>query len=109
VQFDPPVTEGYVDFPMNGEIWDNQFRSYVRRDLMMLIRYASAKVACTSADWNYGSHAPLGLVDMSEADGSIPGTSIGYPGHPPGTHEDGKDIDAAYYQLYAADNKGRSV
>ena len=46
---------------------------------------------------------------MSEADGSIPGTSIGYPGHPPGTHENGKDIDTAYYQLYAKDNMGRPV
>ena len=94
VQFDPAVGEGYVDFPMNGESWEDQFRSFVRRDLMMLISYASAKVACKSADWNYGNFAPLGLVDMSEADGSIPGTSVGYPGPPEGTHEDGKDIDA---------------
>ncbi len=109
VQFNPSEGEGYIDFPMNGETWNDQFRSYVRRDLMMLISYASAKVACKSASWDYGSSAPLGLVDMSEADGSIPGTSIGYPAHPPGTHENGKDIDTAYYQLYAADNKGRSV
>lgn len=109
VQFDPRVGDGYIDFPVNGETWDNQYRSFVRRDLMMLISYASAKVACKSADWNYGSSAPLGLIDMSEADGSIPGSSIGYPGHPPGTHEDGKDMDTAYYQLYAADNNGRPV
>ena len=109
IQFDPTMGEGYVDFPVNGETWDDQYRSFIRRDLMMLIGYASAKVACKATDWNYGSSAPLGLVDMSEADGSIPGTSIGYPAHPSETHEDGKDIDTAYYQLYAADNKGRPV
>lgn len=109
VQFDPSIGEGYIDYPMNGEAWDDQFRSYIRRDLMMLIDYATAKVACKADDWEYGNYAPLGLIDMSEEDGSIPGTSIGYPGHPPGTHEDGKDIDTAYYQLYTDDNMGRVV
>ncbi len=109
VQFDPSEGEGYIDYPMNGETWENQFRSYIRRDLKMLIEYAAAKVACKCADWDYGNYAPLGLIDMSEADGSIPGTSIGYPGHPPGTHEDGRDIDTAYYQLYTDDNIGRVV
>ena len=109
VQFDPPEGEGYIDYPMNGETWGDQYRSYIRRDLMMLIKYATAKVACKSADWNYGNFASLGLIDMSEVDGSIPGSSIGYPGHPPGTHEAGKDIDTAYYQLYTDDNMGREV
>ena len=61
------------------------------------------------ADWEYGNFATLGLGDMSEADGSIPGTSIGWPGHPPGTHEDGGDIDTAYYQLFAPDNHMRPI
>ncbi len=109
VQFDPPMGEGYIDYPMNGETWENQYRSYIRRDLKMLIDYATAKVACKCDDWSYGNFAPLGLIDMSEENGSIPGSSVGYPGHPPGTHENGRDIDTAYYQLYTDDNKGRVV
>ncbi len=109
VSFDPTFGVGYTDFPVNGETWENQYRSYLRRDLMQLIQYATAKVACKTADWAFGSGEPLGLIDMSEADGSIPGTSTGYPGHPPGTHLFGKDIDLSYYQLHLPDNSGRIV
>ena len=31
------------------------------------------------------------------------------PGHPPGTHVNGFDMDIAYYQLFGTDNKLRSV
>lgn len=107
--FLPEIGPGYLNYPINGETWEDQYRSYVRRDLMQLVKYAAAKVECEAADWDYGNFAPLGLGDMSEADGSIPGTSVGNPGHPPGTHEDGNDMDIAYYQLYAADNLLRPV
>lgn len=109
VPFEPVYGVGYTNFPVNGETWENQYRSYLRRDLVQLIQYATAKVACKTADWAFGSGEPLGLVDMSEADGSIPGSSIGYPGHPPGTHTNGLDIDVAYYQLYTPDNFPRTV
>ena len=100
--FDPDVGPGYLNyFP--------DYRTYIKRDLMTLTKYAAAKTECKTADWDYWNFAPLGLGDMSEADGSIPGTSIGNPGHPPGTHEYGTDIDVAYYQLYANDNLLRSV
>jgi len=56
-----------------------------------------------------GHGAPIGLIDMSERDGSIPGTSEGAPGHPPGTHTDGYDIDVAYFQDGSEDNAPRSV
>jgi hypothetical protein len=107
--FDPDTGPGYLDALMYLETWDNQFRSYVRRDVMQLVKYATAKVQCKTADWDYGNFAPLGLGDMSEADGAMPGTSIGAPAHPPGTHENGNDIDIAYYQLYATDNLPRPV
>jgi hypothetical protein len=107
--FDPDTGPGYIDELAYFETWDNQFRSYVRRDVMQLVKYAAAKVECKTADWDYGNFAPLGLGDMSEADGAIPGTSIGDPDHLPGTHENGNDIDIAYYQLYAADNLLRPV
>jgi hypothetical protein len=107
--FDPDAGPGYLDYPINFETLENQFRSYLRRDLEQLVKYAAAKVDCKAGDWDYGNFAPVGLGDMSEADGAIPGTSIGSPGHPPGTHEDGRDIDVAYYQLFAIDNLLRPI
>lgn len=105
--YDPLL--GYVDYPENGESWDDQFRSFLRRDLSMAIQYAAAKTACKAKDWLMGNGGPVGLVDMSEADGSIPGTSIGYPGHPAKTHTDGFDIDVAYFQVDTDDNRARSI
>jgi hypothetical protein len=99
VPFEPVTGPGYRNDPANGETWDNQYRSYLRRDLMMAIKYAAAKVKCETQDWDTSPFKNLGFGDMSEADGSIPGTSIGQPGHPMGTHENGNDIDVAYYQM----------
>jgi hypothetical protein len=105
--YDPDL--GYVDYPENGETWTNQYRSYLQREAIAGIEYASAAVACLAADWTVGNGMPVGLIDMSEADGAIPGTSIGSPGHPAGTHENGRDIDLAYYQDGIADNQARPV
>ena len=82
VPFDPDTGYGYWDYPLNGETETNQYRSYVRRDVMMLVKYAAAMTACQSEGWSFGNGGPLGLGDMSEADGAIPGTSVGSPGHP---------------------------
>ena len=109
VPFEPRISEGYMDYPDYPETDDNRYFSYLRRDLMQLVKHATAKVACKTADWDYGNFAPLGLGDMSEWDGAIPGTSFGSLRHPPGTHEGGRDIDNAYYQLYATDNLLRPV
>jgi hypothetical protein len=98
VFFEPTSGPGYNNYPINWESWDNQFRSYLRRDLRTLIKYASARVACETTGWEYWAFEPIGLGDMSEADGGIPGTSVGDPGHIMGTHEDGNDIDVAYFQ-----------
>jgi hypothetical protein len=46
---------------------------------------------------------------MSEANGAIPGTSIGQPGHPQGTHTNGYDIDLGYYQRNTNDNRLRPI
>jgi hypothetical protein len=108
-QFDPHVTAHYDDYPINGETAANQYRSWARRDLRMLLDYATAKVLCKAADWDTGIGGPLGFGDMSEMDGAIPGTSIGEPGHPAGTHVNGRDIDLAYYQLGTADNRLRPI
>ncbi|MBW2264042.1 MAG: hypothetical protein JRG91_18930, partial [Deltaproteobacteria bacterium] len=109
IQFDPTEGPGYYDYPENGESSTNQYRSWLRRDAVMMIKYATAKTACLAADWTFGTGSPLGLIDMSEEDGSIPGTSVGSPGHPVGTHTDGRDIDVAYYQAHTPDNRARVI
>ena len=109
IQFDPTYGYGYSDFPENGETESNQYRSWLRRDNVYLIKYATARVACLAEEWSYGNGGPLGLIDMSEEDGAIPGTSIGIPGHPEGTHTNGYDIDVAYYQKDSDDNSARVI
>jgi hypothetical protein len=99
VSFEPRFTQGYSDYPQSGETWDNQYGSYLRRDLMLLITYATTRVARESAPWGYCQPGPIVLGDMSEKNGAIPGTSQGKPSHPFGSHQSGKDIDIAYYQL----------
>lgn len=108
VAFDPRQTTGYDDYAINGETAADQYRSFVRRDLMMLIQYATASAACVAQNWDFGDSV-LGLGDMSEADGSIPGTSDGDPGHPPESHERGHDMDIGYYQLGQPNNRLREV
>jgi hypothetical protein len=107
--FEPKYGAGYEDYPINGETASNQYRSYARRDLQMLVKYAAAYVDCKAAAWNTGNGGALGLGDMSEGNGAIPGTSIGQPGHPAGTHVNGYDMDIAYFQAGTADNKLRPV
>jgi len=111
VQFSPAIGDGWADYPANyPETEENQVYSYIRRDLMQLVQYASAKVACKTADWEYGNFEPLALGDMSEADGSTPALlTLGVYHHPPGTHEDGRDIDTAYYQIFWDDNRLRPI
>ena len=62
-----------------------------------------------SQTWEFGGGHLLGLGDMSEANGDIPGTREGQPGHPEGTHVNGHDMDIAYYQLTGDDNHLRAV
>ena len=107
--FDPEFGHGYWNYPLNGETRQDQYRSYVRKDVWNLIKYASAAVACMSQTWEFGNGHLLGLGDMSEANGDIPGTREGQPGHPEGTHVNGHDMDIAYYQLTGDDNHLRAV
>ncbi len=107
-QFLPVNGPGYWNYPLNGETERNQYRSFCRVDLQDLIKYAAAKVECLSRNWEFGNHEPLGLGDMSERNGAIPGTSVGQPGHPQNTHTNGFDMDIAYYQM-VGDNRLRAV
>jgi hypothetical protein len=108
IPFQPVTGPGYDNYPLNGETAQNQYRSFARRDLVMLVKYATAFVECHASGWP-GNGKPLGLGDMSESDGKIPGTSIGQPGHPQGTHTNGFDMDIAYYQQIGTDNYLRPV
>ena len=107
--FDPKAGPGYDDYPINGETTANQWRSFAREDLQMIVKWSTALVACRAQHWAFGNHAPLGLGDMSEADGTIPGTSRGQPGHPAGTHVNGLDMDIGYYQTTPADTRLRAI
>ena len=109
VPFTPVHGDGYWNYPLNGETEGNQYRSYIRRDLMLLVKYAAAWTRCIGEGWPDGNGGPLGLGDMSEADGAIPGTSVGSPGHPYGTHTGGRDVDIAYFQRGTQDNRLRPV
>ena len=77
--------------------------SNLRREVAYLVRYAAAQTALTFEDTN-----PLALMDMSQADGDVPGRMVGSLRHPEGTHVGGNDIDIAYYQT-GDDNLGRAV
>ena len=109
IHFDPAEGYGYIDYPENGESWDDQWRSWLRRDVVMAVKYAAAKVECVTGDWDFGNGKPIGLIDMSEENGAIPGTSVGSQGHPDGTHVDGQDIDISYYQHGTSDNAARPI
>lgn len=107
--FEPRLGVGYDDYPINGETPANQYRSFVRRELIFIVTQASAVVDCQARDWVPGNKKAVGLGDMSERSGAIPGTSVGHPAHPPKTHLHGRDIDIAYYQLSGGDNHLRAV
>jgi hypothetical protein len=109
VLFMPESGPGYEDVSYTEGMWHDRTASYLQRDLMVRVQYAAAKVACVGAGWSSGHGGPVALLDMSESDGSIPGTSRGQPGHPWGTHTDGQDIDIAYYQAHTPDNHVRPV
>jgi hypothetical protein len=107
---EPRLTAQYDNYPENGETVDNQYRTFARLELAMLVNHATAKTVCKTADWKSGIGGAVGLGDASEATGAIPGTSIGSPAHPAGTHTNGRDWDLGYYQaLGSPDNHLRPV
>jgi hypothetical protein len=66
--------------------------SYLRRDTIMLTRYAAKAVQT-----KYPGTPALDFMDMSQANGGTPGTDVGQLRHPASTHESGNDCDIAYY------------
>jgi hypothetical protein len=95
--FNPTVGDGYL-------VTHPPVYSWLRHDTAMLVKYATAAVACLMP----GSY-PLGLGDMSEQTGDVPGTAAGQLRHPAGTHVQGLDIDIAYYQVNQPNNYLRPI
>ncbi len=109
IAFDPRQGPGYDDYPINGETEDNQFLSYGRRDVIGFMKYASAKTLCKTAGWQTGLGGAIGIGNISEADGSAPGTASGQPMHPVGVHLGGLTVDTGYFQVGTEDNHLRPV
>ena len=107
--FEPRISSAYEDYPVNGEVQGLEYRSYLRGQLVSIVQVAAERVHLIADGWPSGHGAPLGLGDMSECDGSIPGTAVGAPAHPVGSHTGGVDIDIAYFQTRTADNRLRPV
>jgi hypothetical protein len=78
--------------------------SWLRHDTAMLIKYATASVTCAMP----GSF-PLGLGDMSMQGGKTPAEANGQLRHPKGTHDYGRDLDIAYYQVGQPNNHLRAI
>lgn len=72
--------------------------SYLRRDLTLLVRHAACEVM-----QHFPGTTPLGLSDLSQADGLTPGMDMGRARHPESTHR-GNDLDVAYFQTDGANN-----
>ncbi|MCC6622018.1 MAG: hypothetical protein IT385_12220 [Deltaproteobacteria bacterium] len=83
---DPYVPNGYTLESYGQYRW-------LRRETMMLVRYAIHEVQQRFPDTD-----PLGLIDMCDKFGITPGFDVGDPRHPESTHDQGGNIDIAYYQ-----------
>lgn len=87
---DPFVGAGYVLESSSGYRW-------LRREAVMLIRWAIAEVRKEF----HGTEA-LGLIDMADISAITPGFDVGDPRHPESTHDEGGNIDVAYFRTDTA-------
>lgn len=72
--------------------------AFLRQDLTQLVQHAACEVAT-----RFPGTQPIGLSDLSQADGRTPGSDVGDLRHPDGTHTGG-DMDLAYYQTDGSNN-----
>jgi len=86
---DPAVGDGYR-FDS-----DTNYR-WLRRELIMLVRHAIRETKT-----RFEGTLPLGLIDMCQRDGITPGYDVNDPRHPESTHDQGGNIDIAYYTTLA--------
>jgi len=76
---------------------------FLRREMMMLFRYAVHEVMR-----QFPGTGPLGTMDMCQSNGITPGQDIGTPRHPGNSHDQGGNMDVAYYQTLP-DNRVRVI
>lgn len=95
--------EGLLPFPFPdpddsvvgaGYAWEtlSNYR-FARRELIMLVRHALSKTLAA-----FPGTTPLSLIDVCQIDGITPGYDVGDPRHPESTHDQGGNIDIAYFQ-----------
>jgi len=93
---DPYVPDGYMLESYSSYRW-------LRRELIMLVRHAIHEV-----QQKFPRTGPLGLLDMGDKFAVTPGFDVGDPRHPESTHDQGGNIDIAYYQT-DGENNGQIV
>ena len=71
---------------------------WARRELVMLVRHALYRTGN-----QFPGTKPLGIGDIAQRDGLTPGYDIGNLRHPESTHDQGGNIDLAYYTTLARD------
>ncbi|WP_437597906.1 hypothetical protein WMF28_34960 [Sorangium sp. So ce590] len=83
-----------------GYVWET-FSNYrfARRELIMLVRDALAETL-----WAFPGTTPLSLIDVCQLNGVTPGYDVGDPRHPESTHDQGGNIDIAYFQTDGAND-----
>jgi hypothetical protein len=89
---DPYVPDGYMLESVSSYRW-------ARRELIMLVRHAIHEVQA-----KFPGTTSLGLIDMADKNAVTPGFDIGDPRHPETTHDQGGNIDIAYYQTDGAND-----
>ena len=99
----PDPDDGFVE---NGYLFGDYSNSnyrWARREVIMYLRYALYEVQQQFPGTN-----PLGIIDICQRDGLTPGWDIGSLRHPEKTHDQGGNIDVAYYQT-GSDNGARII
>lgn len=89
-----PFPDPDSDNAANMYSWDtySNYR-FARRELTMAVRNAVRATAEA-----FPGTTPLGLIDVCQIDGITPGYDVGSPRHPESTHDQGGNIDIAYWQ-----------
>jgi hypothetical protein len=97
----PDPDDGYVGDRYAFDTASNY--RWARREAIMAVRWALHMV-----NERYPFDDPLGVIDICQSDGITPGYDIGEPRHPETTHDQGGNIDVAYFQT-GPDNRARII
>lgn len=99
-----PFPDTSATQPTDNYAWDtySNYR-FARRELVMLVRNAIAET-----NKAFPGTKAIGLIDTCQIDGITPGYDVDDPRHPESTHDQGGNMDIAYFQT-GADNRARIV